>query len=152
MRSIHLLVVIVLLAYCPRVGAAAESRKDYAAQLALYQADSKLHERITSVAENLRYGRIDAEEAGDLWRSMLPQARANRKAAARLGGDPLSVHLKSLTQLQYVRLDGLIKAADVEAWHGLQLAQLAWVKQKANFEKYKAQQDEVERTMSLLSD
>ena len=123
----------------------------YQEQVKLLEADEALHDHISDIAESLRAGSIDSERAGNLWRKLLPEANRNKKSAAKLGGDPLSEGLRALTRLQFKRLDGLIRAADVETWHGFQLAQLAWVKQKTNFNRYKKQRDEVRRTLHLLN-
>ena len=110
------------------------------------KADAKLDAEASDVARRLNANQITALVAANEWESLLWLANKHVKDVEALQGRDwprAAASMLGLARLQADRLEGLMKAAQLERDQGLAAARPSWDRQLKVYQKYKTHKQKV---------
>ena len=121
----------------------------------ILRQDARLDQAVSQVSVDLRASRIGAAQAAGRWERHLAQARSELAAVGRIHDDYRRREIKEtrgVIDLQIARIEGLIRAARVEAERGVEAAKPYWERQVEVYKRYTRAQGAVRQRIQYIED
>lgn len=140
----YLLVFLLLSVAFSGPAVAGDPGEDFWALVEIRKANWDIDDKATATAEALRAEKVTAAAAAARWKELhgkAVQLKAQAVAAAADNDYPeVAQAVTKMLRLQILRLEGLIKAADVETSQGRAAAKPLWAKQLIASQDYRNQE------------
>lgn len=142
MRHIFLFLLLIVSLTAPAL--AGDPGEDFWALVEIRKANWDIDDKATATAEALRADKVTAAAAAARWKELHGKAVQLKAQAVAVSADndypEVAAAVTKMLRLQILRLEGLIKAANVETSQGRAAAKPLWARQLVAAQDYRNQE------------